>query len=84
MTKLNDAVPPPRPVLHRFLAAYRGPAWMQARVVFNAYRILLGVLLLASVPWIGPLALIGIVPIAWAVVSYSWMYRVQHAPTARN
>jgi hypothetical protein len=57
---------------------------MQARIVFNAYRILLGVLLLASLPWTGPLALLGIIPIVWAAVSYSWIYRVQHARTVRN
>jgi hypothetical protein len=57
---------------------------MRARIVFNAYRILLGVLLLASLPWTGPLALLGIIPIVWAAVSYSWIYRVQHARTVRN
>lgn len=84
MTALTDTVPPPRRALHRVLARRRSPGWMQARIVFNAYRILLGVLLLASLPWTGPLALLGIIPIVWAAVSYSWIYRVQHARTVRN
>lgn len=84
MTKQTDKVPLPRPVLERVLAGRRGSRWMQARIVFNAYRILLGVLLLASVPWTGAWALFGIIPITWAVVSYTWIYRVTHAPTVRS
>ena len=84
MTTQADRVPPPRPALQRVLAARRSPGWIRARIVFNAYRILLGVALLASLPWIGSLALLGFIPIAWAAVSYSWIYRVRHARTVRS
>ena len=84
MTMQTRRVPPPRPALQRVLTAWRSPGWMRARKIFNAYRIVLGVLLLASVHWTGALALLGIIPIAWAAVSYSWIYRVEHGDTVRN
>jgi hypothetical protein len=78
--KMSTQTTNPSPsVLNRFLASRRSPGWMQARVAFNIWRILLGVFLLCSVPWTGSLALLGTIPLAWAAVSFGWMYRVRHS-----
>jgi hypothetical protein len=73
-----------------YLASRRSPGWIQARIFFNVFRVILGVVLLASMPWSGRWALLGLIPLAWAAVAFPWLYRLQHggqgkgaAPAAR-
>jgi hypothetical protein len=70
-----------------YLASRRSPAWIQARIFFNIFRVVIGVVILASMPWTGPLALLGLIPLAWAAVAFPWLYRLQHGgqgkPAAR-
>jgi hypothetical protein len=70
---------PPRSVLNRYLAARRKPAWMRARIGFNLFRVVLGVLILSTMPMAGRLALLGVIPLVWAAVSFAWIYHVQQS-----
>ena len=55
-----DNVPPSQSVLMRFLVRsweYRHPRlWVGVRIACGIFNVVLGVLLLASGPWLGPLA----------------------------
>jgi hypothetical protein len=64
----------------KFLYRPRKSGWMRARIAFNIYRAVLGVVVLATLPWVGPLALLGALPLTWAAVSSLWIYHVQHNP----
>jgi hypothetical protein len=64
--------------LTRFLYRRRDPAWMQARIVFNVFRLVLGIVIISQVPRVGPLAWLGAIPLAWAAVSFCWIYYVLH------
>jgi hypothetical protein len=75
---------PPRSVLNRYLATRRNPGWMRARVGFNLFRVVLGVLILSTMPMAGRLALLGVIPLVWAAVSFAWMYRVQQGSPASS
>ena len=63
----NDNAPSSRSVLMRFLVRsweYRRPRlWVGVRVACGIFNVVLGVLLLASLRWLGPLA--GAVLIFW-------------------
>ena len=73
-----DRVIPSRSILMRFLVRsweYRRPRlWVGVRVVCGIFNIVLGVLLLASVHWIGPLAWLAAIPLAGAVLIF-WTAR---------
>jgi hypothetical protein len=77
----TDNVPPSRSVLMRFLVRsreYRHPhLWVRARVACGVFNLGLGVLLLASGHWLGPLAWLGVVPLAGAVLIFWTAYRLQ-------
>ena len=72
---------PSRSVLMRFLVRsreYRHPhLWVRARVACGVFNLGLGVLLLASGHWLGPLAWLGVVPLAGAVLIFWTAYRLQ-------
>jgi hypothetical protein len=63
-------------VFSRYLASRRNPVWMRARIGFNLFRIVLGVVILSTAPVAGNWALLGFIPLAWAAVSFTWMYHV--------
>ena len=77
----NDNVHPSRPVLMRFLVRsreYRHPhAWVRVRVACGVFNLVLGVLLLASGRWLGPLAWLGALPLAGAALIFWTAYRLQ-------
>ena len=56
-------IPPPRSVLEKLLVRsweYRRPRrYAGVRIACGIFNVVLGVALLASVPWAGPLALLG-------------------------
>jgi signal transduction histidine kinase len=57
---------------------YRHPrAWVGFRFAAGVWNLFLGVLLLASFHWLGPLALLGVVPLAGAVLIFWTAYRLQ-------
>lgn len=68
-------VTPPRSVLMRFMVRSREYAhphvWVRVRVACAVFNLGLGVLLLASGQWLGPLALLGVIPLAGAAL-ISW------------
>ena len=74
-------VPPPRSALMRFLVRsreYRHPqAWVRVRVACGVFNLGLGVLLLASGHWLGPLAWLGVLPLAGAALIFWTAYRLQ-------
>ena len=77
----NGNTAPSRSVLMRFLVRsreYRHPhLWVQVRVACGVFNVVLGVLLLASAHWLGPLALLGVLPLAGAALIFWTAYRLQ-------
>jgi hypothetical protein len=82
MYALNDNVAlSSRPVLMRFLVRsweYRRPGlWVGVRVACGIFNVVLGVLLLASVRWLGPLAWLAALPLAGAALIFWSARRLQ-------
>jgi hypothetical protein len=81
MYATTDNVPSSQPALMRFLVRsweYRHPrAWVAFRFAAGVWNLFLGVLLLASFHWLGPLAWLGAVPLAGAVLIFWTAYRLQ-------
>jgi signal transduction histidine kinase len=75
-----DDVPSPQPVLMKFLVRsweYRRPRlWVGVRVACGIFNVALGVLLLASVHWLGPLAWLAVLPLAGAALIFWTVYRL--------
>ena len=76
-----DKAIPSRSVLMRFLVRsweYRRPRlWVSVRFACGIFNVALGVLLLASVHWIGPLAWLAAIPLAGAVLIFWTAHRLQ-------
>ena len=81
MYALNDNAPSSRPVLMRFLVRsweYRRPRlWVGVRVACGIFNVVLGVLLLASVHRLGPLAWLAALPLAGTVLISWTAHRLQ-------
>jgi hypothetical protein len=77
----SDSTARSRSVLMRFLVRsreYRHPRqWVQVRVACGAFNVVLGVLLLASGRWLGPLAWLGVLPLAGAALIFWTAHRLQ-------
>jgi signal transduction histidine kinase len=75
-----DHITPPQPALMRFLVRsweYRRPRlWVGVRVACGIFNVALGVLLLASVHWLGPLAWLAVLPLAGAALIFWTVYRL--------
>ncbi|MGD0064330.1 MAG: hypothetical protein ABSB76_12925 [Streptosporangiaceae bacterium] len=73
--------PPPQPVLMRFLVRsweYRRPRlWVRVRVACGIFNVALGVALLASVHWLGPLTWLAALPLAGAALIFWTVYRLR-------
>ena len=82
-----DKVIPSRSVLMRFLVRsweYRRPRlWVGVRVACGIFNVVLGVLLLASVQRLGPLAGLAALPLAGAVLIFWTVYRLQQDSVLR-
>ena len=76
-----DNVPRSRSVLMRFLVRsweYRRPhVWVGVRVACGIFNVVLGVLLLASAHWLGPLTWLAALPLAGAVLIFWTARRLQ-------
>ena len=74
-------IPPSRSVLERLLIRsweYRRPRrYADVRIACGIFNIVLGVALLASVHWTGPLALLGVLPLAGAALIFWTVRRLQ-------
>jgi hypothetical protein len=81
MFALNGNAPTSPPMLMRLLVRsreYRRPRlWTGVRVACGIFNVALGVLLLASVRWLGPLAWLAALPLAGAVLILWTGYRLQ-------
>jgi hypothetical protein len=81
MSAPTGNVPSSRSVLMRFLVRsweYRHPrAWAGFRLACGIWNLGLGVLLLASARWLGPLAWLGVVPLAGSALIFWTAYRLQ-------
>jgi hypothetical protein len=81
MSAPNDHVPSSRSVLMRFLVRsweYRRPhVWVGVRVACGIFNLVLGVLLLASAHWLGPLTWLAALPLAGAVLIFWTARRLQ-------
>ncbi len=68
MAAPSDNTAPSHSVLMRFLVRsreYRNPhLWVRVRVACGVFNAVLGVVLLASGPWLGSLAWLGLLPLA--------------------
>jgi threonine/homoserine/homoserine lactone efflux protein len=77
----TDSVPSSRSVLIRFLVRsweYRRPhVWVRVRVACGVFNVVLGVLLLASAHWLGPLTWLTALPLAGAALIFWTAYRLQ-------
>ncbi len=77
----TDNVPPSRSVLMRFLVRsweYHHPhVWVRARVACGVFNVVLGVVLLASAHWLGPLTWLAVLPLAGAALIFWTAYRLQ-------
>ena len=77
----DDNTAPSRSVLMRFLVRSREyrhlQAWVRVRVACGVFNLGLGVLLLASGHWLGPLAWLGVLPLAGAALIFWTAYRLQ-------
>ena len=77
----NDNGPSSRSALMRFLVRsreYRHPhVWVRVRVACGVFNLGLGVLLLASGHWLGPLASLGTLPLAGAALIFWTARRLQ-------
>jgi signal transduction histidine kinase len=63
---------------------YRRPRlWVGVRVVCGIFNVVLGVLLLASVRWLGPLAWLAALPLAGAALIFWTVYRLQQDSVLR-
>ena len=82
-----DKVIPSQSVLMRFLVRsweYRRPRlWVGVRVACGIFNVVLGVLLLASLRWLGPLAWLAALPLAGAVLIFWTVYRLQQDSVLR-
>ena len=82
-----DNAPSSRPVLMRFLVRsweYRRPRLaVGVRIACGIFNVVLGVVLLASAPWTGPLALLGLLPLAGAALIFWTVYRLQQDSVLR-
>jgi signal transduction histidine kinase len=78
---------PPSSVLMRFLVRsweYRRPRlWVGVRVACGIFNVALGVLLLASVHWLGPLTWLAALPLAGAALIFWTVYRLQQDSVQR-
>jgi hypothetical protein len=81
MYVLNDNAPSSRPAVMGFLVRsweYRRPRlWVGVRVACGVFNVVLGVLLLASVSWLGPLTWLAALPLAGAALIFWTARRVQ-------
>jgi signal transduction histidine kinase len=87
MSALNVHAPYSRPLLMRFLVRsweYRRPRlWVGVRVACGVFNVALGVLILASVRWLGPLAWLAVLPLAGAALIFWTVYRLQQDSVLR-
>jgi signal transduction histidine kinase len=82
-----DNIPSSPSVLMRFLVRsweYRRPRlWVGVRVACGIFNVALGVLLLASVRWLGPLTWLAALPLAGAALIFWTVYRLQQDSVQR-
>ena len=76
-----DNGPSSQSVLMRFLVRsweYRRPRlWVGVRVACGIFNVVLGVLLLAAYPRLGPLTWLAVLPLAGAALIFWTVYRLQ-------
>ena len=81
MNAPNDNPAPSPSVLMRFLVRsreYRNPhLWVRVRVACGVFNVVLAALLLTSGHWLGPLAWLGVLPLAGAALIFWTAYRLQ-------
>jgi hypothetical protein len=81
-----DTIPPSRSVLERLLIRefeYRRPRrYADVRIGCGIFNVVIGVALLASVHWTGPLALLGALPLAGAALIFWTARRLQASARA--
>jgi O-antigen/teichoic acid export membrane protein len=81
MHAFADEVPSSQPVLMRFLVRsweYRRPRlWVGVRLACAIFNVVLGVVLLASVHWLGALTWLAALPLAGAALIFWTVYRLR-------
>ena len=81
MYQADNNTAPSRSVPMRFLVGsreYRHPhAWLRVRVACGVFNVVLAALFLTSGHWLGPLAWLGVLPLAGAALIFWTAYRLQ-------
>ena len=82
MNATAGTVPPSsQPALMKFLVRsweYRRPlVWARVRIACGVFNVVLGVGLLASVRWLGPLTWLALLPLAGAALIFWTAFRLQ-------
>jgi hypothetical protein len=81
MRAQTDNINPRRSVLMRLLVRsweYRHPrTFVRVRIACGVFNLCLAVLLLAASPWLGPLALLGLLPLAGSALIFWTAQRLQ-------
>lgn len=82
----NDNRTASRPFLMRLLVRsweYRNPrVWVRVRIACGLFNLALAALLLASGRWMGPLALLGVIPLVGAALIFWTSSRLQRSAHA--
>jgi hypothetical protein len=77
----TDNILPSRSVLMRALVRSREycrpRTWVRVRLAFGAFNLLLGALLLAAAPWLGPFTWLAALPLAGGALIFWTAYRLR-------
>jgi hypothetical protein len=76
MNAPTDTIPAPRSAREGSLSGWRSP---RARISYNVLRVIIGASVLSCIHYAGPLALMGLLPLAWGTAGLWWIYHRQRS-----
>lgn len=76
MNAPTPTVPAPHSARRGFLSGWGST---RARIAINFLRVIIGAAVLSCIHFAGPLALLGLLPLAWGAAGLWWTYRGQRS-----